>query len=121
MTLARRAHEAQLVFITIRPLLPFNMDPMNGQGAPRSGHSENKLRTDLFDPEQLGELGPCSSTSEYRLALFNKGAARFAVIFRLTTMDVVGSLEVETIVHVSVHGAVQILLHVAIGHCGTRS
>jgi hypothetical protein len=69
----------------------------------------------------VGESGPCSSTSEYRLALFNKGAARFAVIFRLTTMDVVGSLEVETIVHVSVHGAVQILLHVAIGHCGTRS
>ncbi len=69
----------------------------------------------------MGEPGPCSSTSEYRLALFNKGAACFAVIFRLTTMDVVGSLEVETIVHVSVHGAVQILLHVAIGHCGTRS
>jgi hypothetical protein len=42
----------------------------------------------------MGEAGPCSSTSEYRLALFNKGAARFAVIFRLTTMDVVGSLEV---------------------------
>jgi hypothetical protein len=56
----------------------------------------------------VGEPGPCSSTSEYRLALFNKGAARFAVIFRLTTMDVVGSLEVETIVHVSVHGAVSI-------------
>ena len=69
----------------------------------------------------MGEPGPCSSTSEYRLALFNKGAARFAVIFRLTTMDVLGSLEVETIVHVSVHGAVQILLHVAIDHCGTRS
>jgi hypothetical protein len=63
----------------------------------------------------VGEPGPCSSTSEYRLTLFNKGAARFAVIFRLTTMDVVGSLEVETIVHVSVHGVVQILLHVAIG------
>ena len=40
----------------------------------------------------MGEPGPCSSGSEYRLALFNKGAARFAVIFRLTTMDVVGSL-----------------------------
>jgi hypothetical protein len=39
----------------------------------------------------VGEPGPCSSTSEYRLALFNKGAARFAVIFRLTTMDVVGN------------------------------
>ena len=42
----------------------------------------------------MGERGPCSSTSEYRLALFNEGAARFAMIFRLTTMDVVGSLEV---------------------------
>ena len=68
----------------------------------------------------IGEAGACSSGSEYRLALFNKGAARFAVIFRLTTMDVMGSLEVETIVQVPVHGAVQILLHVAIGHCGTR-
>jgi hypothetical protein len=42
----------------------------------------------------MGEAGPGSSTSEYRLALFNKGAARFAVVFCLATMDVMGSLEI---------------------------
>jgi hypothetical protein len=34
------------------PLLAFKIEPMNGREAPRSVHSENKLRTGLFDPEQ---------------------------------------------------------------------
>jgi len=42
----------------IAPLLPFNIGPMNGQDAPRSGHSENKLRTGLFDPECQGRGRP---------------------------------------------------------------
>jgi hypothetical protein len=57
------------------PLLPFKIVSVNGRDAPRSGHSENKLRTGRFDPECHGRGRPCSSTSAYRLALFNKGAA----------------------------------------------
>ena len=66
--------------------------------------SERVIR---IDPERLwASPAPAHRPRNNRLALFNKGAARFAVIFRLTTMDVVGSLEVQTIVHVSVHRAV---------------
>jgi hypothetical protein len=36
----------------VDPLLAFKIEPMNGREAPRSVHSENKLRTGLFDPEQ---------------------------------------------------------------------
>ena len=38
---------------TVDPLLPFKIVSVNGRDAPRSGHSENKLRTGRFDPEQL--------------------------------------------------------------------
>jgi hypothetical protein len=55
---------------------------------------QKQARIGLFDPGVMGEAGPGSSTSEYGLALFNKGAASFAVIFCLATMDVVGSLEI---------------------------
>ena len=36
-----------------RPTAPFKIVSVNGRDAPRSGRSENKLRTCLFDPEQL--------------------------------------------------------------------
>src|SRR5205823_10325977 len=74
-----------------------------------SWHRSRRLRRcrPRFDSLSLAVL-------ELWLALLGEGACRLAVVLRLARADVVRRFHVEALVEVAVHGAIEVLLHVAV-------
>src|ERR1700729_2002027 len=60
-----------------------------------------------------------SAAAEHGLALLNERAHRVSIIISCSAMYVVGCLQIETVVDLPTHGAVEIFLHVPIGDART--
>ena len=58
---------------------------------------------------------------EDRLALVHKCLGRLAVVLCLAAMDVVGGLQVQAVIDVARHRAIEIFLHIAVGYRRARS
>ena len=59
---------------------------------------------------------PLPTAVECRLALLDERLGRLLVVLGLSGADVMGGLHVEALAELAVHGAVEVLLHVAVGH-----
>src|SRR5271168_4895174 len=74
-----------------------------------------------YGPRNRGRPSyPESPSLELRFALGDKRLRRLAVILGLAAVDVMRRFQVEAVVDLAGHGAVQVLLHIAVGHSRSR-